>query len=285
MQQLNASTAIVKAMLKSKDLFVFHSGTRAWDKRLSVVGVTKGTQTVLKVTGGFLHDFDTTMTVNLSDFVGMEEANGQEVYVDGVDWTTNELTVSLDSSTFSDYQYGGLINYTRDYVNEPENLIEIRRNISGMKRVTADDMVAAIPRRNWTKSHIYSAYSTIYAQDAFEYTVLIDDTLFVCLASGGGESKYEPMVNDYKPLVYPDGYTWMAVQTISESDASKFLTENWVPVRNQFSGTSDESSVLAIGVDNPGSTYRAYEIVVLSSVFDFLIRLACHLPSCLCQTL
>jgi hypothetical protein len=106
MQQLNASTAIVKAMLKSKDLFVFHSGTRAWDKRLSVVGVTKGTQTVLKVTGGFLHGFNTTMAVNLSDFVGMEEANGQEVYVGGVDWLTNELTVNLDSSTFSDYQYG-----------------------------------------------------------------------------------------------------------------------------------------------------------------------------------
>jgi hypothetical protein len=55
----------------------------------------------------------------------------------------------------------------------------------------------------------------------------------------------------------------MAVQTISDSDASKFLTDNWVPVRNQFSGTSDESSVLAVRVENPGSGYVHTDKVVI----------------------
>ena len=133
---------------------------------------------------------------------------------------------------------------------------DFRLNMQSMK--LAADWSFVVPRNNWSTGTIYSAYSDVVAgHGATPYYVITEENaVYICLRQGrdtltgtANQSSVEPTGVDTTPQVYADGYVWKFLYTIGASDASKFLSANYMPVK--FVDSTDSSS-LAVYIEQKG---------------------------------
>jgi len=133
---------------------------------------------------------------------------------------------------------------------------DFRLNMQSMK--LAADWSFVVPRNNWSTGTIYSAYSDVVAGHGATpyYVVTEENAVYLCLRQGrdsttgtANQSSVQPTGSDTTPQVYSDGYVWKFLYTIGASDASKFLSANFMPV--QFVDSTDSSS-LAVLIEQKG---------------------------------
>jgi hypothetical protein len=134
-----------------------------------------------------------------------------------------------------------------------------------LKKIIETDCVNALPRQNWVSdTYVYAEYKTTdgdlfnrptstdlsngvsngYSAGRF-YAVTSDLNVYLCISNGGStpaspnKSVNEPTGNSTSIFETADGYRWKYVFTIKPSDAEKFLSPDWIPVRTL---TSDDGS-------------------------------------------
>ena len=122
-------------------------------------------------------------------------------------------------------------------IDNMQEAIGIWRGMIGGKRITGNDVSPVIPRYDWTANTVYLAYSDVNPSALYGnnfYILTTDYNVYKCLAnnSGANSTVMPTYTNVDRPNTEADGYTWKYMYTLSTSDRNRFLTPNWMPVRN-----------------------------------------------------
>jgi len=108
-----------------------------------------------------------------------------------------------------------------------------QQKMIAMKKVAQSDVSTAITRYNWVSGTTYSEYDDQdSALSSKQFYVITDDfNVYKCLQAGSGASVVKPTgTNTYANPEAADGYIWKYMYTLSGTQASKFLTNTFVPV-------------------------------------------------------
>ena len=110
---------------------------------------------------------------------------------------------------------------------------EARANLIGMKKIVSTNIAHVVPRHTWTSGNSYYAWDSDDASifDKAFYIVTSEFKVYKCIKAGGGASSIQPTQTLTAPTAESDGYTWKYMYTISVSDAEKFLTNSYMPVK------------------------------------------------------
>ena len=120
-----------------------------------------------------------------------------------------------------------------------DDIGELRYQMTGMKKVTASDLSNVVPRYTWTAGDSYYAWSS-HEADIFDepfYVVTSEFKVYKCIKAPAGPSSIQPTQTLTSPTAESDGYTWKYMYTIGVSDATKFLTNSYMPVKTISLGT------------------------------------------------
>lgn len=116
------------------------------------------------------------------------------------------------------------------------------------KIATSDDVVHMIPRVNWTTSTVYDQYDPtdpeLHRKEF--YVMNTNFRVYKCIDNNGGlPSTVEPTGTAAAIFTTADGYAWKYMYSVSIPDAVKFLTPQFLPVRNLASNTDNDGPGLA----------------------------------------
>jgi hypothetical protein len=178
------------------------------------------------------------------------------------------------------YVFLGKVDQWPDDVNpptpsqSPASIKETFKNMFAVKKITASNIAAVIPRIDWVSGTVYEEYSdqvdnfiTVNGIITKQFYVRNSyDQIFKCLFNNdGADSTIEPVIspgntNTSRAIILDDGYKWIYITTIDKGLKQKFFDDNWMPV--SFGAKSPRSnstygfgSVDAINVISQGSGY------------------------------
>lgn len=178
------------------------------------------------------------------------------------------------------YVFIGKVDQWPDDVNPPQPsqspaaIKENFKNMFAVKKLTASNIAAVVPRIDWTSGTVYEEYSDQVDNFITSNGVVTKrfyvrnsvDQIFKCLFNNNGEvSTEEPIIspgntNTSKAIILDDGYKWIYITTIDKGLKQKFFDNDWMPI--SFGAESPRSnstygfgSVDAINVVSHGSGY------------------------------
>jgi hypothetical protein len=210
--------------------------------------------------------------------------------------TRHELARSIyrDIITGKDLYYvflGKSFDENDNPVDTRNYIADIHKNILLAKRVVPgpNDVVYMIQRKNWESGFVYDEYSD-YDILAYEesgeliianFYVMTDDfKIFKCLKVGRDSqgnalpSTVKPTETSPEPEILGDGYIWKFMYEVPTLDRTKFLTNEYIPVRNVSDGVNfDVNGVInSIRIENPGEGYiTPYLVIKGDGVVPFTI--------------
>ncbi len=170
----------------------------------------------------------------------------------------------------------------------PRTIREAQNALQSVKAVAGASFV--IPRRNWSSGSVYDAFDdNVAAIPTNSYYVLTEDNqVYICLqqsknANGAANvSTVKPTGTSQNAFKTSDGYTWKFLYALSASNASAFLSANFVPVEKILDSaggtgltaievqqaTVQDSAVagriLNVAVTNGGSGYTSAPSITLT---------------------
>jgi hypothetical protein len=113
-----------------------------------------------------------------------------------------------------------------------DDISEAYQNMIGMKKITSADISHIVPRHTWTSGTTYIAWdsddATIY--DKAFYVITSEFKIYKCIEASGA-STVEPTHIETDPQAESDGYRWKYLQTVTVTDAEKFLTISYMPIQ------------------------------------------------------
>jgi hypothetical protein len=100
-----------------------------------------------------------------------------------------------------------------------------------MKKITSSDISHIVPRHTWTSGTTYIAWdsddATIY--DKAFYVITSEFKIYKCIEAVGA-STIEPTHIETDPQLESDNYRWKYMQTVTVTNAEKFLTVSYMPI-------------------------------------------------------
>ena len=146
---------------------------------------------------------------------------------------------------------------------------EVWHNAQIVKKVTTTHVRHVIPRQNWVTGVVYPFYqsnasnTTTYSSSSTENFYVLDEAeyrVYKCLWNNyGSNSTVKPTqvgsAPDAKriqrePFETTDGYIWKYMYTISASDVTAFVTDNFIPVEKDDTNTPNTTA--------DGGIYKIY---------------------------
>lgn len=189
------------------------------------------TKAKIHFTKTFHEHFETSASKNMYFFIGKSDP-----------WDVEISPETTSNSVFADY--------------------ERRHDMIALKKIPETDVSHAIPRHDWdtTGNTIYAQYDDkdgflfdhptkdevqaaaldgTYSAGSF-YVMTDEDNVYMCISNNGGVKSVNKPTGRYTTIITTaDGYRWKYMYTITSSDALKFVTPNWLPVKTL---TEDDSS-------------------------------------------
>lgn len=177
-------------------------------------------------------------------------------YTPDSDW--NAYAGSADSeSTF----WGGV-----DSEYDHQDKTFYNQTMYSMHKVFPGGISRVVPRKDWVYGKIYDSYP---AKDGYVLVKSYESgfaviNVYQCLFSPTTASYYAPSGSATLPFTLSDGYVWKYAYTISNSQAIRFLNDDWMPVPEKLTTaeisqlTSDSPrypQYLAQLSTTPGSLY------------------------------
>jgi hypothetical protein len=105
-----------------------------------------------------------------------------------------------------------------------------------MKKVDASDIIYAAPRNLWVSGTVYAEYDDRDTNiEGKQYYVITDNNnVFICLKSSGVSTTNPDLTGVQTSGIIDnsstDGYIWKYLYTVPVDQASKFLTQSFIPV-------------------------------------------------------
>jgi hypothetical protein len=165
------------------------------------------------------------------------------------------------------YMYiGGVVPFTDDFtpptpLNDTANIEFVPwRDSIGAKRVQSTDVVHVIDRYDWTSATVYDMYDhtdTNILDDDF-YVMTDEYNVYKCLYNNnGGASTTKPTGTSSTAFTTADGYVWKYMYTVTTSDALKFLTNEYMPVRTNATvqAAAVDGGLDIVKITSGGSSY------------------------------
>ena len=137
------------------------------------------------------------------------------------------------------------------------------------KRVRRDQVTNMIKRYNWTSGTAYAMYRDNDAElETKQFYVIADEgtnlNVYKCLNNNNGAiSTQKPFGTDATLIESPqDGYMWKYMFTISDFEARKFATTDFVPVvpNTAISASAVPGSIEVVTIVDGGAGYRNYTV-------------------------
>jgi hypothetical protein len=137
------------------------------------------------------------------------------------------------------------------------------------KKITGNDMALVVPRYNWDANTVYTPYRHT-ANNLFSkpfYAVTSDYNVYKCLNNNqNANSTVQPTyTNPNQTNQTSDGYVWKYLYTLERSYRSRFMTDDWLPVKEltiddnsvqwDVQVAARDGSIDVIYVTEPGSNY------------------------------
>lgn len=165
------------------------------------------------------------------------------------------------------YMYvGGVVPFADEFnpptpQNDTANIEFVPwRDSIGAKRVQSSDVVHVVDRYDWTTGTVYDMYDDIdtnLLDDDF-YVMTDEYNVYKCLYNNnGGSSTTKPTGTSTTPFTTADGYIWKYMYTITTSDALKFLTNEYMPVRTNSTvqAAAVSGGIHVVKLISGGTTY------------------------------
>lgn len=183
-------------------------------------------------------------------------------------------SLSEASNTALYFYVGGVVPFSDDFdpptpTNSTANIEFIPwRDSIAAKRVQAADAVHVVDRYNWTTGTVYDQYDdqdTDLLDDDF-YVMTDEYNIYKCLFNNNGSaSTVKPTGTSTSRFTTADGYVWKYMYTMTTSDALKFLTNEFIPVRTDatVSAAAVDGSIEIVLVTNGGSGYGSAPAVTI----------------------
>ena len=127
-------------------------------------------------------------------------------------------------------------------INDTANIEFIPwRDTIAAKRIQSSDIAHGIRRLDWATGTVYDAYdhtdATISAQDF--YIITDEYNVYKCLSNNyGAASTVKPTGTGTSEVTLADNYIWKYMYTVSTSDALKFVTRDYIPVKTDSTVSS-----------------------------------------------
>lgn len=190
--------------------------------------------------------------------------------------TSHEIARSIyrDIITGRDYFYvfGGQAFATPGTSEDTRSfLADVHKNILMVKQVTPgpNDVVYLIRRINWTSNTVYVEYEDNVDLSCEDFYVMTEDyNIYKCLNNNNGAlSTVKPTITDAAASAtasYTDGYIWKFMYQVPVLDRIKFLTSEYIPVRNVSDGVNfDVNGVISsVNIDAAGEGYTDPYLVI-----------------------
>lgn len=148
---------------------------------------------------------------------------------------------------------------------------EIWSNMIGGKRILGSDLSHMIPRFNWSSNTVYTAYdhmnTNLHDGNTQFYVMNSDYSVYKCIANANGVvSTIEPTSVSTTSLSFTsDNYIWKYMYTLSDSEKTRFLSDNYIPVKTlqaddgslqyQVQQNAIKGSIDNIVITNGGQNY------------------------------
>lgn len=155
----------------------------------------------------------------------------------------------------------------------------IWESMMSLKKLSASDMIQAIPRYQWSSNTVYDEYRHNYTSenpthsgvsslfDAKFYVVTDDYNVYKCIHNNYNQPSTEkPTGNSSTIFGTSDGYWWKYMYTISPGNRTKFSTPNFIPVEvnSTVVGDSIDGAIHHINVISGGSGYLTVPQVTIT---------------------
>jgi len=205
-------------------------------------------------------------------------------------YAADEFLRSISNTDSNVYATFGKVDGWSNEANPPtanssySTVVEVWRNMIGAKKLTGSNVSLATRRNDWTANTVYDQYDhtnpNLYLSNQQFFIVTSDYNVYKCLSNAGGaNSTIEPTaVNANNITNTADGYTWKYMFTVREADRIKFMTENYVPVRELTTDDNSlqwdvqqaaiEGTIYATKVTNGGSGYSNSSNVTITFTGD-----------------
>lgn len=141
-------------------------------------------------------------------------------------------------------------------------------NIFALKRINNTDAFHMIPRVTWTSGEVYDRYQHNYTAANLSYTgasniydarfVVINrlNYVYVCLDNNNNTpSTTEPLDAGDSSFFTSDGYQWLRVYNVSNTQNVNYSTNNFIPVTTNDSTIKPSGEVYTVLINSPGSGY------------------------------
>ena len=157
---------------------------------------------------------------------------------------------------------------------------QYRHDMLFVKRIQASDIVQLAPRHDWETGTIYDQYDDEYATNHPAYSgatnladakfVVITDefNVYKCLDNNSNaQSTIKPTSTSTDTFELDDGYVWKFLFQVGAADRTKFLNEDFIPVRKVAGAGNPAFDVNgeldSIAVTAGGSGYTSAPTVII----------------------
>jgi hypothetical protein len=130
------------------------------------------------------------------------------------------------------------------------------------KRLTTSDISLVCRRINWTANTVYDQYRNDLDLTTLNYYVLTSDfNIYKCLENNqGAPSTIEPTYSSINTTNRTaDGYLWKYMYSLSRVQRIKFLTDDWMPVRELT--LNDGSTQYGVQTSAGDGTIEAIQVI------------------------
>ena len=171
--------------------------------------------------------------------------------------------------------------------NSIEEYYEVMDQMLSMKRIYSTDCYHMIPRLNWTSGVVYDTYRHDYnnsnpansgATDLYNCVFVVknsDNNVYVCLDNDNNSGSFvEPKAKNNEPFLTSDGYQWMRVYTLTQTDIQEYSSSNYIPIRDFNSTNRGDGEINTVIIDNPGQGYTNNPAGAQNNIVDYYVPLS-----------
>ena len=176
---------------------------------------------------------------------------------------------SIDSPTNRIYMTIGRAKPWVDDINpptpEPSSIIEYWDDIIAARRVTGGDTILACRRVDWKSGQVYTPAFNEVVDAVDSYVLSSEYNVYKCISNNGGApSTVMPTGQGLSVFNTADEYKWKYLLTVTPSDATRFLTSNHIPVRENalVTAAAVPGTIDYINVTEPGVAYTSATVVI-----------------------